>query len=625
MLPVHRLSSMPNDYNDDKYRKHGRHWSIKMFLSGLWTRRRSGVLICLFLSFLAIYTLLVHDRPLSDEVLDTKAVTDEYQAPPPLAPPIDDNRPNEIVIQDGSSTSDDRSGNNDSNRDENISEGKDDTSDTSFLFTQIPPPKQLKPADDKETAYRQEQVVEAYRHAWKGYVQDAFGMDEYEPLTHQGRDWAPGGLGLMIVDALDTMLLMNLTEEYTMAREWVATKLDFDKDQNVNVFETTIRVLGGLLSAYHLSGNDPVYLDKATDLGNRLLGAFQTESGIPYASVVLSTGLPFTFHVPSSTAEVATIQLEFKYLSHLTGDPKYWTAAERVMVKLKQLVDQGHTVDGLVPILIHPQTGMFNTREIRLGSRGDSYYEYLIKQYLQTEKTEPIYLDMYRQTVHAIQKHLMSRSHPNNLLYIGELLNGVPGTVHPKMDHLVCFIGGSFALGATQGLTLAQAPLMTDEDRDDLQMGKEITRTCWEMYSSTATGLASEIVYFNTNSNNQGGNGNDIFIQPRDRHNLLRPETVESLFILWRITGDPIYREWGWQIFESFEKYTKLPNGGYAALKDVTQIPPPQDDRMDTFFLAETLKYLYLLFSPDDFIPLDKYVFNSEAHPLPMFQPGNNR
>lgn len=220
-----------------------------------------------------------------------------------------------------------------------------------LLFTQQPPPKSLRPSDPL-TAYRQQRVVDAFRHAWKGYASDAFGMDEYQPMSRTGRSWAPGGIGLMIVDALDTMLLMNLTDEYTQARHWIATELNFDKQQDVNVFETTIRVLGGLLSAYHLSGYDALYLEKATDLGHRLVGAFHTESGIPYASVVLSTGLPYKAHVPSSTAEATTVQLEFKYLSYLTGDMQFWDAAQRVMQKMKELVDDGQTVDGLAPILI---------------------------------------------------------------------------------------------------------------------------------------------------------------------------------------------------------------------------------------------------------------------------------
>ncbi|KAI8391840.1 glycoside hydrolase [Radiomyces spectabilis] len=471
--------------------------------------------------------------------------------------------------------------------------------------------------NDEQTAYRQRRIVEAFQHAWKGYRTDAFGRDEYQPLTHSGHDWAPGGLGLMITDALDTMLLMNLTDEYNEAREWVATKLDFDKNQDVNLFETTIRVLGGLLSAYHLSGNDPVYLGKATDLGNRLLGAFHSESGIPYASVVLSTGLAYKPHVPSSTAEVTTIQLEFKYLSYLTGDDKYKGAVDKVMKRMEDLIEKGSTVDGLVPILIHPVSGEFTTSEIRLGSRGDSYYEYLLKQYLQTGKTEKKYRDMYDHAMRGVRTHLLGRSFPNNLLYIGELLDSDPTKLHSKMDHLVCFIGGSFALGATEGRTLADHPQMSQVDLEDLEVGKQITRTCYEMYNSTATGLASEIVYFNTEKD-AAADAADIMIKPRDRHNILRPETLESIFLLWRLTGDEIYREWGWKIFEAFEQYTKLPGGGYAALKDVTQIPPVKDNRMDTFFLAETLKYLYLLFSPNDLLPLEHYVLNTEAHPLPV-------
>ncbi|KAI9286202.1 glycoside hydrolase [Umbelopsis sp. AD052] len=494
-----------------------------------------------------------------------------------------------------------------------------------LLFKQSPPPVALYDADPK-WATRQEQVRQAFKHAWKGYATDAFGMDEYQPLSHKGHDWSPGGIGLMIIDSLDTIMLMNLEEEYTQARDWIENRLSFDKNQDVNLFETTIRVLGGLLSAYHLSDNDQLYLDKATDLGNRLLGAFDSDSGIPYAGVVLSTGMAHKVqYIQSSTAEVTTIQMEFKYLSHLTGDKKYWDKVETVMERIRQMIDDNRTLDGLVPIMIDPNTGGFSGSEIRLGSRGDSYYEYLLKQYLQTDKTEEVYRKMYDQTVNAMKKYLVRRSQPSEFLFLGELPQGKnsPDHISPKMDHLVCFMGGSFALGATEGpsLKVSKRP-MSSQDLEDIRLGEELTRTCYEMYNSTATGLASEIVYFNMQSENlQDASLQDIIIKPRDTHCLLRPETVESLFLLWRITGDEMYREWGWKIFEAFEKHTKLPNGGYAALKDVTVVPPPQDDRMDTFFLAETLKYLYLLFGPTDLIPLDKYVFNTEAHPLPVFKP----
>lgn len=176
--------------------------------------------------------------------------------------------------------------------------------------------------------------------------------------------------------------------------------------------------------------------------------------------------------------------------------------------------------------------------------------EYLLKQYLQTNKTEPIYRKMYDQTVDAMKKHLVHYSQPSNYLFLGELPQGRnnPSNVSPKMDHLVCFMGGSFALGATEGPSLKQAAQgLSDRDLEDIRLGKELTRTCYEMYNHTATGLASEIVYFNMQSSNiQGENQDsleqDIIIQPRDTHCLLRPETVESLFVLWRITGDNVYR-----------------------------------------------------------------------------------
>jgi len=165
------------------------------------------------------------------------------------------------------------------------------------------------------------------------------------------------------------------------------------------------------------------------------------------------------------------------------------------------------------------------------------------------------------------------------------------------MDHLVCFAGGMFALGA-RGSTRER----------DFTVGEQITRTCYEMYHRSATGIAPEISVFH----NQ-----DLEPDPRAKHYLLRPETVESLFILYRLTGDNKYREWGWEIFLNIEKYCRL-EFGYSGIRDVTTTTVMYDDQQQSFFLAETLKYLYLLFASSDVIPLDKYVFNTEAHPFPI-------
>jgi endoplasmic reticulum Man9GlcNAc2 1,2-alpha-mannosidase len=181
------------------------------------------------------------------------------------------------------------------------------------------------------------------------------------------------GMGWVIIDALDTMMLMNLTDEVARSRKWIAESLSWDQDKDVSTFETTIRMLGGLLSAHYLSGNDDLYLERAVDLADRLLGGFESPTGIPYASVNLKHGYGIKSHAnggASTTAEVSTVQLEFKYLAKLTGETLYWEKAENVMAALESNKAQ----DGLVPIFVSPETGLYTTQEIRLGSRGDSYY-----------------------------------------------------------------------------------------------------------------------------------------------------------------------------------------------------------------------------------------------------------
>ncbi|GMM35956.1 mannosyl-oligosaccharide 1,2-alpha-mannosidase [Saccharomycopsis crataegensis] len=469
---------------------------------------------------------------------------------------------------------------------------------------------------------RQNKVKQVFVESFDDYADHAWGTDVYKTISKTGKNMGPKPLGWMIVDSLDTLYLMGLKPQIKKSRKWVDEVLDYDMDYEVNTFETTIRMLGGLLSAYHLSNNDKLYLDKAIDLADRLLGAFDSATGLPYSSVNLHTGQGIPSMIDagaSSTAEVATLQLEFKYLAQLTGNPVYWEKVEKV---IEVLYNVNQPTDGLVPIFIQPDTGKFRGNLLRLGSRGDSYYEYLLKQHLQTG--ERIYAQLYRESVNGVKKHMVRKSGPSGLSYIGELEHGINGQFSSKMDHLVCFYGGLLALGATDGETVEdyrRHHLWTSTRNDDLQLGKEITKACYMMYHQTETGLAPEIVVFN---DDPAANG-DFYIKRNDRHNLQRPETVESLFILYRITKDPIYRQWGWEIFENFVKYTKVPIGGkgYDSINDVTN---PDNvgfrNNMESFWLAETLKYLYLLFEEDfNVTPLNKVVFNTEAHPLPMFSP----
>ncbi|XP_034547328.1 mannosidase, alpha, class 1B, member 1b [Notolabrus celidotus] len=461
-------------------------------------------------------------------------------------------------------------------------------------------PASQKAETTKETANRLEAVRDSFRHAWKGYKDFAWGHDELRPLSKSYSEWF--GLGLTLIDALDTMWILGLKEEFEEAKTWVSTELTFSKNVDVNLFESTIRILGGLLSTYNLTG-DTVFLEKAKDIGSRLMPAFNTPSKIPYSDVNIGKG---TAHPPrwtsdSTVAEVASIQLEFRELTRLTQEPQYQAAVAEVTTQIHKLDGK---LDGLVPMFINTNSGQFTHQGIyTLGARADSYYEYLLKQWIQGGKKEDHFLEDYLQAMEGVKKNLLQKSSPNGLTFVGELSHG---QFSPKMDHLVCFLPGTLALGAHNGLP-----------SDHMDLAKQLMETCYQMYVQMETGLSPEIVHFNMHE----GSNRDIDVKLADRHNLLRPETVESLFYLYRFTGDLKYRDWGWDILKSFNKYTKISSGGYTSINNVRDpdYTSPRD-KMESFFLGETLKYLYLLFSDDpDLISLDQYVFNTEAHPLPIW------
>ncbi|XP_058492034.1 mannosidase, alpha, class 1B, member 1b isoform X2 [Solea solea] len=462
-----------------------------------------------------------------------------------------------------------------------------------------PDDQEAKLPQDSE-ASRLEEVRQAFRHAWNGYKQFSWGHDELRPISKTYSEWF--GLGLTLIDALDTMWLLGLKEEFEEARAWVATELTFDKNVDVNLFESTIRILGGLLSTYHLTG-DALFLDKAKDIGSRLMPAFNTPSKIPYSDVNIGKGIahPPRWTSDSTLSEVTSIQLEFRELGRLTQDPQYEAAVDEVMKQIHKLDGKQ---DGLVPMFINTNNGQFTHQGVyTLGARADSYYEYLLKQWIQGGKKDHQLLEDYLQAIEGVKKNLLQKSSPHGLTFVGELSHG---QFSPKMDHLVCFLPGTLALGAHNGLPA-----------DHMDLAKELMETCYQMYVQMETGLSPEIVHFNMHE----GSTRDIEVKLADRHNLLRPETVESLFYLYRFTEDHKYQEWGWEILQNFNKYTKVPSGGYTSINNVRdpEYPSPRD-KMESFFLGETLKYLYLLFSHDpDLVSLDQYVFNTEAHPLPIW------
>jgi len=437
---------------------------------------------------------------------------------------------------------------------------------------------------------RRDAIKEGMLHAWRGYEQYAWGHDELRPVTNTFNNWL--GMGATIVDALDTLWIMDLKDEFKKARDWTAEKLDFDKNMDISVFETTIRALGGLEAAYDLSG-DPMFLEKARKLADRLMFAFDTPTGIPCGTLNLKTGSRSCHSwtgFSAVLAEIGTVQLEFRELSHHVGDPKY---QEKVDSIIRQ-IDEKNVQDGLYPLFVDTNSGSFTTSQVSYGALGDSFYEYLLKTHLHAGRNESVayYRRMYDGAINGMAKFLIQKSDPSGLTYVAEWNGGRP--VH-KMDELACFVPGMLALGSVHS---------PNRERD-LQLSKDIMETCYKMWERQASGIAPENVQFT---------GGRDFVNGANYY-LLRPETVESLFYLWRFTKDEKYRDQGWKIWEAIQKQCRT-NSGYSGLREVSQPVPQKDDSMQSFFLAETLKYLYLLFSEDELIPLNEWVFNTEAHPL---------
>ena len=447
---------------------------------------------------------------------------------------------------------------------------------------------------------RRDAVRNAMLHAWRAYERYAWGEDELEPLTQTGNN---GGyrMGLTMVDSLDTLLILGLDAEFGRAASWVEHHLKFGHQEGINVFEVTIRVLGGLLSAYEISGH-PAMLAKADELAKQLLFAFNTPTGLPMGTVGLRTRTatnPSWAKGASTVAEVASLQLEYRVLSRYTSNAAYEAVAQRVMHHLRTMTRPDTLPRGLYPTFIDPRSGEFANADVTLGARADSLYEYLLKQWLLSERSDARVRAMYEESVDAIEQYLVSSGGEKrcaNCTFVRQW-NHRTKAYQDKMDHLICFVPGMLALGA-HGASASH----------HLALAERLMHTCYRMYADQPTGLAPEIAVVS--------NGDAVRADGGARHNLLRPETVESLLVLWRVTRNPIYREWGWNIFQSFEKHCRVRGGGYSGLKDVTVPAPAHSGKMESFFTAETVKYLWLLFADSAIVPLDEWVFNTEAHPL---------
>lgn len=483
------------------------------------------------------------------------------------------------------------------------------------------------PAEDSasldEKAYR---VKTAFLHAWHGYAKFAMGHDEILPVSDlPGDSW--GGLGATLIDALDTMMIMHIKEEFVEARANLM-KINFDQDLQVSFFETTIRHLGGLLGAYELSrllGHpDNLFLEKAQQLIDHLLPAFNTPKGLPRSLVDLKTGETKNYGWTKDRnilSEVGSNSLEFYAMSHHTSDGKYYLKAKHVLDVLNQM----DKPEMLYARLIEPESGEIprNEKVYTIGGMADSFYEYLLKTWIVTNYRDTDALEMYINSLDAINEKLLRqvadktrREEP--FYFYGELwYNKFRG----RTEELTCFMPGALALGAhhisirqkqaeTNNIPLKPAEKALLARRDThLKLAHVLAESCYQLYQSTPTGLAPESIQFDENGWHVK--------EPRYQ---LRPETIESLFILFSVTQNEEYRRWAWNIFENIEKHCRT-EVAFSGIKDVRDIPTEKDNKMESFVMAETFKYLFLLF--DDYamsaLKLNQFVFNTEAHPIQIF------
>jgi mannosidase alpha-like ER degradation enhancer 2 len=413
------------------------------------------------------------------------------------------------------------------------------------------------------------QVKQEFLHAWRGYERYAWGHDEVQPLSKKPRDWYGPTLLMTPVDSLDSLILLGLNDEARRTRELIVTHLSFDQDIYVKNFEITIRLLGGLLSGYQMSG-DAKLLALAHDLGMRLLPVFKSPTGLPYEYVNLRTGN--VRGTQTNPAETGSLLLEFGTLSRLTGEPVFYDTAKHALVETYRR----RSAIGLVGDSIDAESGRWTNTDSHISGDIDSYYEYLWKCWKLFGDKDCF--DMWTESIAAIEKYLPEEV--GGELWFGHVDMNTGKRTHSEYGALDAFFPGLLAFA------------------DRMQPARRLQESSFKMWK--LQGIEPEVFDYRSG-------------EIKDPRYPLRPEIVESTYYLYRLTGDTRYRAMGKSLWLDFVKYCRTPEG-YAALESV--VSKKQKDSMQSFLFAETFKYFYLLFSPPSILDFDAIVFNTEAHPL---------
>src|SRR5204863_9322153 len=413
--------------------------------------------------------------------------------------------------------------------------------------------------EDEHARQLAARVRTEFLHAWNNYERYAWGHDALRPLSKAAHDWYGESLLMTPVDAVNTLILMHLDSEAEKARSLIVSDLSFDRDIYVKNFEITIRLLGGLLSSYQLTG-DKRLLSLAEDLGNRLLPIFNSPTGLPYVYVNLRTG--HTRDAVTNPAETGTLLLEFGTLSKLTGKSVFYENAKRALVE----TFKRRSALGLVGESINVETGEWTSTDSHIGGGIDSYYEYLWKCWLLFGDKDC--RDMWEASIPTVNKYLADEIRGE--LWYGHADMHTGKRTKTEYGALDAFFPGLLALSG------------------DVERARRLQSSSFKMWN--LHDIEPDTLDYKT-------------MRVIDGKYHLRPEIVESTYYLYHFTGDPEYRRMGEKMFDDFVKYCRA-EAGYAALADVTT--KQQLDEMESFVLAETFKYFYLLFAPPETLQFDK-------------------
>ncbi|KAI6239575.1 Glycoside hydrolase domain containing protein [Aphelenchoides fujianensis] len=482
----------------------------------------------------------------------------------------------------------------------------------------IPPPfrsddfdRRFRPLSQSEVNDAKRSALEMFYFGYDNYMKHAWPADELDPIHCKGRGHdhanpdninindALGDYSLTLLDSLDTLAIVGNRSEFHRAVRLVVDHVSFDRNVTVQVFEASIRVMGGLLSAHLLLTNQnsflgdfrlPDYNDElltmAHDLAVRLLPAFDTATGIPYPRVNLKHGvLPSTIN-ETCTAGAGSLLFEFGVLSRLVNDDIFERLARRVNFNLWK---RRNKKTGLLGNVIDIQTGQWKGIQSGLGAGLDSFFEYMLKAFILFGDERD--LDMYIQADQSIQRHLR-RGRPKCRHGFGS----------PPFHANVDARDGNVLNTWIDSLQASYAGVQVlAGELDEAICVHAFYYVQWLKY-----GMLAERWNWHLKAP-------DVHFYP------LRPEFVESTYLLYLATKSPFYRHVGREIMNSLNLYCRV-QCGWATVHNV--LDKSLEDRMESFFLSETTKYLVLLF--DDANPVnrhyDRLLFSTEGHVFPILR-----